>query len=428
MTFKKPINENYCGTVVEIKNLIPIENCDNVVHTSIFGNLVIVEKIVPIGTIGVYFPVETQLSGEFLYNNNLYRHSEKNKDPSLKGYFEDTGRIRAVAFRGNVSNGFFIPLNYFDYLGNIDFKVGDCFDEILGKQICQKYVVKNTPSQTKPGEGKRAKKQISRLVDNQFRFHIDTPQLGKNIHMIHPNDVIQCSRKFHGTSLVSSKVLAKRKLNLFEKALKFIGVKIQDTEYQNFYSSRKVIKNEFETSNFNSFYKTDIWGKANDLLKEHLENGMTIYAEIVGYVDEFKMIQDAYDYGCKPGEFKVYIYRITLTNNEGKVYEFTAKQVQEWCKQRGLNPVVELYYGTASNYYQAKSQSTWNDDLLKLLTIDYLEKDCVECIYHKVPDEGIVIRVEGLDLKVFKFKSWRFVKEETTGLDIGKENIEDTGE
>lgn len=35
------------------------------------------------------FPLETQLSHEFVSQNNLYRNAELNKDQSQKGYFEE---------------------------------------------------------------------------------------------------------------------------------------------------------------------------------------------------------------------------------------------------------------------------------------------------------------------------------------------------
>jgi hypothetical protein len=72
MKLTKPENSNYCATVVEIKNIIPLDNCDNVVQTSIFGLQAIVGKEVKVGDIGVFFPVETQLSEQFCAHNNLY--------------------------------------------------------------------------------------------------------------------------------------------------------------------------------------------------------------------------------------------------------------------------------------------------------------------------------------------------------------------
>ena len=78
---KEPKDKNYCATITEIMKIIPLENCDNVVHTNIFGNLVIVNKETKVGDRGLFFPAECKLSETFLSANNLYRHSEKNVDP-----------------------------------------------------------------------------------------------------------------------------------------------------------------------------------------------------------------------------------------------------------------------------------------------------------------------------------------------------------
>src|SRR6056297_2086764 len=111
MKLKKPVNENYSATVVKIKNIIPLDNCDNVVHANIMGNLVIASKDTKIGDIGIYFPVETQLSDIYCKMNNLYRHSDLNLDKDKKGYIEDNRRIKAVKFRGHESQGLFMPIS-----------------------------------------------------------------------------------------------------------------------------------------------------------------------------------------------------------------------------------------------------------------------------------------------------------------------------
>lgn len=64
-------------------------------------------------------------------------------------------------------------------------------------------------------------------------------------------------------------------------------------------------------------------------------------------------------YASKEGEaytpekhFKVRIYRVTITNVDGVVHEFSAREVQQWCAKVGLTPVEEWYYGTAKALYQ----------------------------------------------------------------------------
>src|SRR4051812_25011503 len=109
MKIDKPENSNYCATVVEIKNIIPLVNCDNVVATTIFGFQAIVGKSTKIGDVGIVFPAKSQLSDEFCYNNNLYRHADKNKIESEKGYIKNNRRVRAIKFRGNNSSCLFMP-------------------------------------------------------------------------------------------------------------------------------------------------------------------------------------------------------------------------------------------------------------------------------------------------------------------------------
>lgn len=415
-------NQNYCGTVIEVKNIIPLDNCDNVVHCNIFGNLVIVSKDVKVGDIGVYFPPETQLMPEYLSSNNLYRHPELNKDKDKKGYFGDNGRIRTVKFRGHKSMGLFMPLDSLSYLGEVSLEVGDEFNEIDDNEICKKYVVQkrvfgdsNKKKDRKPRE--------SKIIDGQFRFHYETEQFGKNLHLFAPESIIHISKKVHGTSFVVGKNLCKKRINFVYKFMRFLGIPIIDKEYSMVYSSRKVIKNaDLVEKKYQSYYKENIWETVANEIKDFMFNGMTVYGEIVGYLKNGRMIQKDYDYGCAEGTHRVYIYRITYTNDQGKVFEFSAKQVQDWCRMNGLNPVVELYYGRINNLFDLNSDSHWHENLLEKLKEKYLEKDCDLCV-NKVPDEGIVIRDETTN-SAFKLKSFRFYERETKILDSGKEDIE----
>lgn len=440
MKIKEPVNKNYCAIVVKIKNIIPIENCENVVHTNIFGNLVVVSKDTKIGDQGLFFPVETKLSNDFLKYNNLYKKPELNIDQTKKGYFEENGRIRCVKFRGNKSEGFFIPSSSLNFCGKEfsqnNLLVGLEFDEINGIKICEKYIVviKNMTSstQSKGKKGLHRIKKISKLIDNQFNFHIDTNQLGKNIHHIKPNSIIQISVKQHGTSLISSKILCKRKLTLIEKILKFIGIKINDIEYDYIYSSRKVIKNQYKNTLKNGFYNEDIWGLAHNKIKHVLQDGMTIYAEIVGFLSNGNYIQKDFDYGCQPSEFDIYVYRITYTNLSGKVFEFSAKQIQDFCKENGIKAVPELYYGYASNLFKDKliqnpldeNLEVWRNEFLELLKLTYLEGDEPMNKLKVVPREGIVLRIEKNYAEVYKLKSTKFLEHETKLLDSNEVDIE----
>ena len=460
---KKPINENYAAIVVEIKTIVPIANCDNVVHAIIMGNQVVVGKDIKMGEIGLYFSLETQLSETYLKVNNLYRKSELNADPTQKGYFEENGRIRCVKFRQNKSEGLFMPLVSLDTLCNTDnLKPGDCFDEIDGIKICEKYVIKKHNTPGAPGSKKGKKAKVSRIIETQFRFHDDTSMLYKNLHRINPDDIISISYKLHGTSGISSRILCKRYIPIREKIGTFLhniytnvtslgkqSFKLEETEYTNIYSSRKVVKNDELNPNTQSFYDTDIWGIANEYLKEHLQSGMTFYYEIVGYLPTGAMIQKDYDYGYTnpildtvtpkytlEKHYGIYIYRITYTNITGKVFEFSFKQVQDFCKENGLKAVPQLFYGYPEDFLShkvglncystdtEKDKEYWKTTFLEVIKSTYNEKDCFMC-KTQVPEEGVVIRIEKNQFEAYKQKSNRFYERETKLLDKDESNIED---
>ena len=440
MKFKEPKNSNYAAIIVSISNVIPLEGMDRIQAAIILGNQVIVGKNINKGDMGIYFPVECQLNAEYLKNNNLYRKADLNLDPKARpGYFEENGRVRCAKLGGHKSEGIFMPLESVNYAGEFTFEIGDTFDELNGHEICKKYIVKQNRTPGQPGNKKirNTKKYESKLVENQFRFHQDTSMLFRNLHRINPDSLISITYKIHGTSGISSYVLCKRKLNWIEKLLYKLKVSIKTEQYDYLYSSRKVIKNEELNPNAQHYYGEDIWGIAHKELEPFLEKGMTLYYEICGYLPSGGLIQKDYDYGflnpIESGSTKhtlgfnygIFIYRITHTNTDGKVFEFSAKQVQDWCKKNGLNAVPELYYGYAKEFSDERlTEENWRNKFLETIKQRYNEKLCYMC-QNQIPEEGVVIRIEGLDFEAYKQKSTAFYERETAQLDKGESNIED---
>lgn len=135
----------------------------------------------------VYFPALSQINSDFLSYANLYKHKELNKDPEQSGMFEDNGRVKAIKLRGEISEGFIIPVvvlqNYVLSVTNKELDgitEGTEFDAVEhdGKEfwISKKYVPKHTQQ---PGSGVRGKqskkvpKGLDKVIDTQFRFHYD---------------------------------------------------------------------------------------------------------------------------------------------------------------------------------------------------------------------------------------------------------------
>ena len=488
MNFAEPKNKNYTAVVVRLENFVDLPNCDNVKAALLFGNSVIVAKGVQAGEIGLFFPVETALSADFLKNNNLYRKPEwGNVDPSKKGYFEEHGRIRAVTFRGHKSEGFWIPLDSLSYLGLplTEFPVGAEFDYVNDSEICRKYIPRrNKVSNPCAAKGKN-KSVKDKLVEGQFSFHIDTAQLGRNMHRITPSTIISISDKWHGTSAIFSNVLiqkrglAERLLPLFsfgilkEKFPKVFGIlerkfpkvntglekvntglekigsvvvnfltkierKIgvvfgadeQPTEYGFTWASRRVIKGVNGEAKKGSihFYSDDIWSIVGKRIEPLVPKGYTIYGEIVGYMPDGGMIQKGYHYGCQPGSHRFLVYRITSVNADGKVIELSWQAMKEFCEKFGLEFVKEFYFGRADGFLPmapGQNEAEWQDAFLKAVQDKYVRDEMCPHNNMEVPLEGVIVRVERYsECESYKLKSFLFKKRESDLADSGELDVE----
>jgi hypothetical protein len=262
------------------------------------------------------------------------------------------------------------------------------------------------------------------MISGQFNFHIDTPQFFRNVHAVKPDDVISISRKTHGTSFIMSNCLVKKKLTFKELFAKFFGVDVVATEYDLIASSRKVVKNGL--LNQPSFYKEDIWTAIkNDHFQNKLHPGETVYGECLGYLKSGGFIQKGYSYGCKPFEHKLQIYRITTTDTDGNVTELGWQAMKDRAAEMGIPTVEEYYFGRASDLIgHSMDAEEWNVSFAKHIRSEYLEKMATDC-GKKIPDEGVVIRVEGLKINPYKAKSDAFFLYESKANET-EDNIEES--
>lgn len=452
MTIELLGNKNYCASIVEITKIVPHSNADKLAKAIIFGNSVIVDKNTEIGTKGIFFPLETSISKDFLSANNLLRDKTQNRVKEIAGFFEENGRVRAVKLRGEKSEGFFIPIESLKPMlaGEYDerhFPVGLEFDTINGNTVCKKYVipVRGSGLSNSPKDKKRVKPRESRLIENQVRLHIDTPQLKKSMDQIHPEDIISCTAKWHGTSWWAGNLLTKKKEGLIKSAVRKLFGFEPAMEYGLVYGSRKVVKNQYletEKNNPNHFYGYDAWKEFADEVKDVIPEGFTLYGEAVGYLKDGGAIQSLggkpYAYGCDPGKHQLLVYRITFTNTNGDCYDLTWSQIKEFCNKYDLKHVHEYYYGKAKDLYPILwseqpngayyTVEGWRDAFLETLNNDKnLGMGDADCKWNPgLPSEGIVLKKETLfEDTVFKLKNWRFIKGEGEEMDKGETNIED---
>lgn len=423
----KNIDSNYLAKIVEMKNPQKHPNADKLQIWNVEGYDVITDLSRKEGDICVYFTPETCINHDILSKLNLYSTKELNMDPNQVGYINDKRRVKAVKLRGIVSEGMVLPLSEILNVFNLDYdlsgNVGLSFDTIDDILICEKYA----PPQVFGGRQVTGDSKVKRpkvnefLIPGQFNLHYGTSKLQDNIWKFNnPNDTVVITDKWHGTSAVFSNVLTKRRLSFWEKIKKFFGSNVPIVEYTPMYSSRTVIKSIDGKYNIpdGGYYNSDIWGKVFADLKSILFKGYTLYGEIVGYTGE-KMIQKGYHYGCKPGEHKFRVYRITETQSDGSIYEYAFHEIEDFCKTHGLMTVPLFYRGTIKEF---QDRINPNESFLNNLKAVYLEKMCA---YNdnKVPSEGICIRNES-DKIAYKLKSKLFLEKESKDLDTATEVIE----
>lgn len=443
-------SENYAAQVITLPAKQKVVGLDNLVRVSVFGNDCLIGKDSPENELYLFFPAESALGMAYCYLNNLYRDSETNLDKKQKGFFEATGRVKALKFKGVISTGFVIPLKSLESWNQTDIKklkVGDEFTSIDGHVLCYKYKITYQQGEKKTKESRFNKKleRFDKLVPNQFRFHESTSHLAKNLHLFAEDDVIVITDKWHGTSAVFSNVLVNKELTLKEKIAKWFGVKVVDKVYDNLYSSRSVLKNQYinKDQKEGGYYGEDIWGTVNKELDGKIEQGITIYGEIVGYLPSGAMIQKDYDYGCKQrnildlpegtskvdvskimlySEHKFLVYRITYTKPDGNHIELSWQQIKDYCAKHSLETVRELYFGQSG--LDGQDEVVRENFLLELQS-QHLEMKCIHC-KNDVWAEGICVRIDGkTSYQTFKLKSKNFLERETKDLDKGEVSVEE---
>lgn len=448
ISLSKQGTSEYCIDVVKIGQVFPIENSDFLAYTKVFNDIIVVRKDqVHEGDLMFYASNECQLSKEFLSKNNMFRHGELNANPNETGFFEDTGRVRAIKLRGFRSSGFLFGLkemqNFCPEFTEDEMRqiVNVDFDTVGEKLLVKAYIpyVKTSRSNNQIKQNS-ADKKYDRLIAGEFQFHYDTGMLQKEIFKIKPDDKIDITVKLHGTSAIFANVPVKiysknpiiRFINLFRKK------PIYKIANGNLCASRRVIKNRYINKHLTKgFYSQDIWEIYNNWLKDFIPAGMTIYGEICGFLPDGSPIQGAYDYGNRPKHSFLMIYRITTDEQNGKkeweiseVKKFTLNLMKLVPENENLSihPIDILAEDSLRNLYpDVPVSGHWNEDIIDALRKDEklgLEKMEPLC-RNKVPREGIVVRKIGDVIpEAWKLKAIAFLNKEAKEIDKGNTNME----
>ena len=381
------------------------------------------------------------------------------------GFFNKNGRVRAIRLGGVNSMGYLFSIDELAkwcpevkdvYLPDI---VGEDFDTVNGIEFIKAYVP-FVPQRSNKGDGKsidrkRNKKieKFDRMIKGEFSFHYSSDPLPKCINRIKPNDMVSITLQIHGTSFGCGKLHVKTPIKL--PIYKLLWNKFVDTtglfkklrvtdyivEYGNVTSSRTVIKNQYINKKVTEgYYGVDIWSEYGNLIYPYLDEGMTVYGEIFGYLSgSDKMIQKNYDYGCEKGKNKLMPYRITTTNDNGTKHEWNVTEVKEWTEKLikehpeladRIHVIDLLYHGTLANLYPHLSLTDhWHENVLEEMRNDVvhfgMEKREPLCTTHNVPREGICVHIDNDEINEnFKLKCQHFFDMERKAIDAGEVDIE----
>lgn len=440
MKYETPVNPNYVATIVQINATHTLEGLDNLVGFNAFGLQALVSKDTAVGTVGVLFTAETQLSEEFARVNNLHRHSDRNIDESKTGYLEDNRRVRAIKLRGHQSNALFLALDEVvfpgskpgktwkvDTFANSGFAVGDVFDKLDGVDICKKYVIKE------PGVFKGPQNKVRRVDLKLFPQHTDSENYWRNEHKIPDEAKVIISQKLHGTSGRWAVIPVPRDLTLREKIARKFGVKVDENKMSLVSGSRRVVKSiDGEVEGVKDhFYDEDLWSHWGEKIKDAIPDGFIVFGEIIGWTPDGKAIQQGYTYNLNQpikiteggihsgGGSELYVYRVAVVTGQGRVVDLTWEQVKVFCEEAGLKHVPELFTAPKLDFIP----EGWIDKRLadygREVPISFVDP-LVQLSDPKSVDEGVCVRYEGPSGPyILKYKSPIFLEAETKLLDQG---------
>ena len=418
----------YNAYIVEIKELRKHSNADRLQIATIFGNDVIVDLSVKVGDKGIFFATDGQLGVEFCEKNNLVRKKDENGN-NIGGYLDPEKRnIRALKLRGEKSEGLYLPLTSLSSFTKIeDLNVGDMISILNGVMICQKYI----PKPSKPPRertGKKGKKKIIKDKFPLFAEHADTEQLVYNMDAFRVGDLCYITLKMHGTSQRTAYTLKETSRTGWLARLLHLKPK-RKWEYVT--GTRRCTLTDFNKET--GFYGSDAFRKPyHDYFKGKLHKGEEIFYEVLGYVDENTFIMGEvsnkktedkdfikqygettrFTYGCEKGKNTIRVYRMTMTNEDGDVVEYSTEQCRRRCEEMGVEfvPVFEKFLFTTK------------EDLMERVEKYYDGADPVGITHIR---EGVVVRIDNApSFKAYKHKNFYFkciegiAKNEATAPDM----------
>ena len=406
----------YKAYITALTNVRKHPNADRLLLADVFGNTVCVSTDYYEGQVGVYFPTDGQLSTEFAERNNLLRYKDAAGN-NCGGYMDPTKRnVTAIRLRGEKSDGIFLPLSALDYCfahgdASTELFVGDVIEgTVNGYDICQKYIPRSNARRGHVTEGnKTRKKKVA--VAPLFAEHADTEQLAYNLGAFKTGDEIEITLKCHGTSQRTGylPVFKRYKRTFMDWLCRRQGKPVYEWGYVS--GTRRVVLDNYE----GGFYGNNEFREQHSKMFEgKLWKGETVYYEVVGFTTSGQPImasasnkklndkafikqygeETVFSYGCTPngkktmygrddnGAFEmecdhpqsdVYVYRMTMTNEDGDVVEYTPDFMRYRCEQMGVKTVPVFFKGIIPDTEEVMYVDRNDNDIAEEDEITYIK-------------------------------------------------------
>ena len=438
----------HVGYVVKVEKLRPHTNADRLQVATFFGNDTCVGLDVKIGDIGVYFPTDLQLDYDFCVQNHLLRKLVDGTPD--KGYMDPNKRnVSTIKLRGEKSDGIYVNISDFDYCFDDDaskyLKIGDTISVVNGHPICQKYIPHSNKRTGHPTDGNRTRKKKVPIAP-LFTEHADTEQLAYNLGAFQAGDQIEITLKMHGTSQRTGylPVFKGYKRSLWDKIMKRDGTPIYEWGYVS--GTRRTVLENFD----GGFYGSNLFREQHSKFFEgKLHKGEEVYYEVVGFTDtgapimascSNKKLNDkefvkkygdttVFSYGCSPtgskrmvgedadGRFMIdmttpksdiYVYRMTMTNEDGNIVEYTPNFMRYRCELMGVKCVPVMWKGIIPNENYLNSEYNASaGEYIKMIAEQFY--DGPDPIGKTHVREGVVIRILNRPkFCAYKHKNWYF--------------------
>ena len=410
----------------------------------------------------MYFPTDGKLGLEFAQKNDLLRRKDENGAPA-GGYLDPEKRnIKALKLRGEKSDGLFLPLSCLASFTDIKkLQEGDTISVLNGITICEKYVPAVKRASGSGGGGNHVRKR-SDPISPLFQEHADTEQLAYNLSAFHAGDLVEVTLKMHGTSQRTGYlpgVQGYKYRNRMEKRLyesrktpnvirsKIKRAPIYDWGYVT--GTRRVVLDTFDEGGFygnNAFRE-----KHANVFEGKLHKGETVYYEVVGFTDDGTPIMNpgnnsklndkeftkqygkttTFSYGCAPDgkehpKSDLFVYRMTMTNEDGDVVEYPPDFMRYRCEQMGVKCVQVFCRTIIPDFYQLP-----DGEYVKKLAENFY--DGPDPVGHTHVREGVVCRIVNRPkFAAYKHKNFAFkaleglIKDTAAAPDM--EEAQDVGE